>query len=114
MASAELAVAIPALVLVLAVALMGLRLGVDTLRCTDAARVGARVAARGEGVGAVRSAVLRDAPAGSAVSVSYAAGLVRVAVAAPGGSLARWGIPPPSASATAPLEEALDAPRASP
>ena len=108
MVSAGLAVALPALVLVLAVALMGLRLGVDTIRCTDAARVGARVAARGEGVGAVRSAVLRDAPAGSVVTLSYAAGVVRVGVAAPGGLFARWG-PPPSASAEVPLEETVAA-----
>ena len=47
-ATAELAVALPALVLVLAVALAGLDLGVAQVRCVDAARVGARLLARGE------------------------------------------------------------------
>ena len=47
-ATAELAVALPSLVLVLAVALAAVDLGLAQVRCVDAARLGARLLARGE------------------------------------------------------------------
>lgn len=46
--TAELALAIPAVLLVLAACLGGLRLGLERIRLTDAAGVAARIAARGE------------------------------------------------------------------
>ena len=48
MVTAELAVAIPAVVLVLAMCLAGVTAGIDQIRCVDAARVAARSAARGD------------------------------------------------------------------
>ena len=54
--TAELAVAVPAVVLVLAACLGGLRLGVERLQATDAAALVARAAARGERARAVASA----------------------------------------------------------
>ena len=48
MVTAELAVVLPALLLVLAVALSALGLAVDQVRCVDAAAAGARAAARGD------------------------------------------------------------------
>ena len=48
MATAELAVAMPALVLVLLMVLAGVSAGVTQLRVTDAARVAARAAAIGQ------------------------------------------------------------------
>ncbi len=45
--------ALPSLVLVLAVALAALDLGVAQVRCVDAARLGARLLARGEAAGPV-------------------------------------------------------------
>ena len=53
MATAELAVVLPAVLLVLAVALSALGLAIDQIRCVDAARAGARAAARGDTAAAV-------------------------------------------------------------
>ena len=47
MVSAELALTVPAVLLVLAICLTALSLGVDQVRCEDAARVAARAASRG-------------------------------------------------------------------
>lgn len=69
MVTAEVAVALPALVLVLAVGLAVIAIVTAQLRCTDAAAVGARLAARGEPAAAVRSATLAVAPAGAGVQV---------------------------------------------
>lgn len=67
MATAELALALPSLVLVLAVALAGVDLGLSQVRCVDAARLGARLVARGEPRPVVLSEVRRAAPAGASV-----------------------------------------------
>ncbi len=69
-ATAELAVALPSLVLVLAVALGAVHLGLDQVRCVDAARLGARALARGEPEGAVLREVGAAAPPGARVSVT--------------------------------------------
>ena len=62
MATAELAVALPSLVLVLALALAALDLGIAQVRCVDAARVGARLLARGEPAGPVLAEVRAAGP----------------------------------------------------
>ena len=81
-ATVEAALAIPTLVL-FTVALAGVLAGLVTqIRCVDAARLGARAAARGEPASAVQTAVARAAP-GSTVRVTTADGLIRVVVAAP-------------------------------
>ncbi|KGN38101.1 TadE family type IV pilus minor pilin [Knoellia subterranea] len=67
MVTAELAVAVPALVLVLALGLGAVAVVTDHLRCIDAARVGARLLARGEEAGRVRAEVIRQAPPGAVV-----------------------------------------------
>jgi len=105
MVTAELAVAIPAVVLVLAICLAGVTAGVDQIRCVDAARVGARAAARGDSSAAVREAALAAGPAGARVTVVANGGRVTVTVEARsggwGGVLPSW---PLVADATAPLE----------
>ncbi|WP_329262058.1 TadE family type IV pilus minor pilin [Actinoallomurus sp. NBC_01490] len=68
--TAETAVALPALVVVLAVALWGVSAAAAQIACLDAARAGARAAARGEPQAEVRSAVLRAAPPNARVTVS--------------------------------------------
>lgn len=85
MVTAELAVALPALVMVLVTALGGLALAIDQLRCVDAARAGARAAARGDPPAAVRDVVRRIAPAGAGIDVSASVpgGLVTVRVSSP-------------------------------
>ena len=80
-ATAELAVALPSLVLVLAVALGAVHLGLDQVRCVDAARLGARALARGEPEAAVLREVAAAAPAGAQLSVTRGEGEVGVAVA---------------------------------
>jgi hypothetical protein len=81
-ATAEAAVAIPALMVVLGLA-VGVVVSVGAqLRCVDAARVGARVAARGDGDAAVRSAASAAAPAGARVTVRRRGDQVEVEVTA--------------------------------
>ena len=70
MVTAELATALTALVLVLVLSLSALVAGVDLIRCTDAARVGARAAARGDAPQQVRALVLAAAPDGATVTVT--------------------------------------------
>ncbi|WP_373313659.1 TadE family type IV pilus minor pilin [Kitasatospora xanthocidica] len=85
--TAETAVVLPALVLLAAVLIWGVLAAAAQIRCVDAARVGARAAARGEAdaVDLARAA----APPGARVRVALAADTVRVDVdapcAAPGG-----------------------------
>jgi hypothetical protein len=76
-------VALPALVLVLAVALAALDLGLDQVRCVDAARTGARLVARGEDLGLARARALAAAPEGARLGMEVGAGTVRVTVMAP-------------------------------
>lgn len=83
MVTAELAVVLPVVVAVLALSLWAFGVAVDQVRCVDAARAGARAAARGDTVAAVSSLVRRDAPAGAAVTISAGGGDVTVSVAAP-------------------------------
>lgn len=83
MATAELAVAMPVVVLVLGLVLGGVSLGIDEVRCVDAARAGARAAARGDPVAEVRVEASRSAPAGSQVAVRTGEGRVRVTVTGP-------------------------------
>lgn len=78
--TAEAAVVLPTLLMV-----TGLLLGVvvmvgDQLRCVDAARTAARLAARGEPEGRVRSAAQQLAPAGAQVDVATSGGEVDVTV----------------------------------
>lgn len=77
MVTAELAVAIPTLVLVVVVAVAAVALGIDQVRCVDAARVGVRALARGDIV-AAHSLARRAAPAGAAIDL--AAGVREVTV----------------------------------
>ena len=79
-ATAEAAVALPALLVVLALAL-GAVVTVDgQLRCVDAARAGARVAARGDSDAASRQAAEQVAPQHARVTVEHRGDRVRVRV----------------------------------
>lgn len=91
--TAETAVVLPVLVLVVAL-LLGVTRAVSVeLSVQDAARVGARAAARGESSAEVRRLAAAAAPVGATVSVSIAGGLVYVVVRAevrPLGAAARF------------------------
>jgi acyl dehydratase len=109
MATAELAVAMPALVLVLALVVGAVSLGIDQVRCVDAARAGARLAARGESSSVIASQVGRAAPEEATVRVAREGDRVVVTVAAlPHPLLRRLGVGlAPSATATALHEDTL-------
>jgi Flp pilus assembly protein TadG len=88
MVTAEFAVALPAFVLVVMAALGGVAIVTAQLRCADAAATAARLAARGEALGAVRSTALGAAPGGSSLAVvttaSTVAATVQARVSVPG------------------------------
>ncbi|PPK92934.1 TadE-like protein [Kineococcus xinjiangensis] len=67
--TAELALALPAVVLVLCAVLATGEVAIAQVRCTDAARAAARSAARGEPAHVVRAAAETLAPAGARVEV---------------------------------------------
>ncbi len=81
MVTAESAVVIPVLLLVLAVVLSALSVGVDQLRCVDAARVGARSAARGDSTAKSTDLARASAPTGARVGVQVGGELAVVSVA---------------------------------
>ncbi len=80
--TAETAVVLPALVLVLAAVLLVVHGASVQMTAQDAAALGARAAARGESDAEVHRLAAMVAPAGATVVVSRAAGLVRVRVSA--------------------------------
>jgi TadE-like protein len=65
--TAETAVALPAVVLVLGVLVAVGQVAVAQVRCVDAARAGVRFAARGEGPGSVVARAVSVAPPGAVV-----------------------------------------------
>lgn len=105
MVTAELAVALPAAVLVLACCLAGVLAGIDQIRCVDAARIASRAAARGDSLERVRALALEAAPRGAAVHVQLWGGDAAVVVTAHTGG---WGGLIPSwelrSTATTPVE----------
>jgi Flp pilus assembly protein TadG len=82
MATAETAVVLPVLLIVLAAGVWVLASVAGQLRCVDAARVGARAAARGDAADAVTTVTARVAPAGAQVRVVRSGDEVTVEVAA--------------------------------
>ena len=82
MVTAETAVVLPVLLMVLAGAMAAVVVVGAQLRCVDAAREGARAAARGEAAGVVTALADRAAPEGAAVAVTAGAEQVSVTVSA--------------------------------
>ncbi len=80
MVTAEFAVVLPAVVLVLALSLGAIGLALDQIRCVDAARVGARAASRGDNPAAVIVVAGRAAPTDAVVSIGASGDLVSVSV----------------------------------
>lgn len=92
--TAEFAVALPAVMVLLALLLAGSAAGVTQLRLEEAARAGARALARGEGAGAVDLIVRRLAGDSAALAVASDGGWLTLTVSGrvPGavGSLLPW------------------------
>ena len=82
MVTAETAVVLPVLLLVLVGSVAAITVVAAQLQCVDAAREGARAAARGEDAAVVMALVQRAAPAGAGASVSTGGEEVRVTVSA--------------------------------
>src|SRR3712207_3786099 len=82
MVTAETAMVLPVLLLVLAGAVSAVTLVAAHLKCVDAAREGARVAARGEDTSSVMAIASRAAPHGADGSLAIVGGEVRVTVTA--------------------------------
>jgi Flp pilus assembly protein TadG len=106
--TAELAVALPAVVLLLAALLTVGSVMSAQLRCQDAARAGARWAARGEGRAAVERVAARVAPDGAVIDVGSGSETVTVSVTARVGTGLGFEVGGPfrvSATATAQREQ---------
>ncbi|MEO8329674.1 MAG: TadE family type IV pilus minor pilin [Candidatus Nanopelagicales bacterium] len=84
MVTAETAVVLPVLVMLLVVLLGVIGHAVDQVRAIDAARTAARMAARGELVDDVKQQAAREAPPGSVVSVEHIDETFRVTLTVPG------------------------------
>jgi Flp pilus assembly protein TadG len=82
MVTAETAVVLPVLLLVLAGAVAAVTVVGAQLRCVDAAREGARAAARGETFAVVERVTAQTAPPGAVTGVVDAGDEVRVVVSA--------------------------------
>ncbi|MEU6365403.1 TadE family type IV pilus minor pilin [Streptomyces sp. NPDC046931] len=80
--TAEAAVALPALVLFAMALVWALLAASAQIQCVDAARAGARAAARQEPAGVVRRVARQAAPDGARVTVSRQGDLVHVVVVA--------------------------------
>lgn len=80
--TAEAAVTVPVLVLFSTLLLWGLMAAAGQIRCVDAARAGARAAARSEPDAVVREAARAAAPSGADVAVVRSGDQVRVRVTA--------------------------------
>ena len=109
MVTAETAVVLPVLLVVLAAALWVLAAVAAQLRCVDAARIGARAAARGDSGSAVVTATAAVAPRGAQVRVVRSGDQVTVLVRAEvrpfGAALAQLPGTPVAASASAVVED---------
>ena len=82
MVTAETAVVLPVLLLVLAAAVAAVVVVGAQLRCVDAAREGARAAARGEPAAVVQQVAAGAAPDGAVTGLGGDGGTVRVTVTA--------------------------------
>lgn len=108
--TAETAVVLPGLALLLGVALCCVHAAAAHVACVDAARVGARALARGDDEAVVRSLVAQAGPPEATAELSMAEGFARVEVTAPVRIIP--GLPPTvrvSGTAAIPAEPEVDA-----
>ncbi len=88
MVTAEFAVALPALVITAMAAVSAVIAMTDQVRCTDAAALAVRLAARGEPMAVVRATALQAAPRGArlelATTPTTITAVVTARLAAPG------------------------------
>lgn len=106
MVTAEIAVALPALILVTSAALWGVAVAATQLACIDAVWIGARAAARGEPLPAVRTRVAAALPPGATIEIDLEGDFARVKASVPIHTPLTTGLPPMvvQAHALAPVE----------
>ncbi|OEJ60058.1 hypothetical protein BGM19_20755 [Streptomyces agglomeratus] len=104
--TAEAAVVVPALVLFAMTLVWALVATLAQIQCVDAARAGARAAARQEPQAASAAAARQAAPRGARVTISRDGSRVRVAVEAPAPGLGALSLTL-RAEAVAPAEESV-------
>ncbi|MFB9718982.1 TadE family type IV pilus minor pilin [Planobispora longispora] len=104
--TAETAVALPALIVVLAAGLWAVAVVEAQLECADAARSGARAASRGEPLEWVRDGVRATAPVGARVTVTRDAERARVEISA--GVRPHWGLSLPEVAVHAVAVSAVE------
>jgi hypothetical protein len=92
-ATVEIAMALPALTAVVAIALWGIAAAAAQVTCVDAVRAGARAAARGEPEAEVRAEIERAAPAGAQIDLDRTADRTRIELTAVFNPPTRLGLP---------------------
>jgi Flp pilus assembly protein TadG len=106
--TAELALTLPTLAIVLVIGIWLQSAVALRAQCLDAARAGARAAARGDADPTIRAQLATTLPRGAAVAISHAGDLVTVSVAtqveSPAGIASLVGSPRVTASATGTVE----------
>jgi Flp pilus assembly protein TadG len=94
--TAETAVILPALVIILFAFLWGIGVAVAQMQCVDAARAAARAVARGERLADARTAASQAAPTGAEISMATGDDSVKATVIArlrgPGPLLSRFAL----------------------
>ncbi len=90
MATAEFAVALPALALVLVLAVSALATSMDQIRCIDAARATVRSLARGDNPATAVAVGRRLAPAAASIATTESPETVTVTVRSPSAPALRW------------------------
>ncbi|MFC3999952.1 TadE family type IV pilus minor pilin [Nocardiopsis sediminis] len=78
--TAEIAVALPSLALVLGLALAAVQAAAAHVACVDSARIGARALARGDSESEVLTLIARTAPESAETRLSRGDGMARVTV----------------------------------
>lgn len=110
--TAEAAVVLPCLVLLTALLMWGVAVLTAQLKCVDAAREGARAAARGDPTRRVVAVARHAGPERAEVRVRQRGGLIRVRVAAPaptpGGLVTVLSFPLGATAAAYPEQEAAE------
>jgi Flp pilus assembly protein TadG len=110
--TAELALTLPTLAIVLVIGIWLQSAVALRAQCLDAARAGARAAARGDSDPTIRSQLAAALPAGAAVAITHAGGQVTVSVetqvTVPAGIASLVGSPRVTATATGPVEATAD------
>ena len=110
--TAELALTLPTLAIVLVIGIWLQSAVALRARCLDAARAGARAAARGDGDPEIRSQLAAYLPRGAAVLIAHVGRQVTVSVAtqvtAPAGISSLVGSPNVTATATGAVEDSAD------